>query len=274
LDQLKKSINNIKNDTISGSTKILEDLIITVKDWASKHATDAKDFRVLQNLLIDLSHDMGAFPVVQHFINTLLYSPNTSTESSSNFIFKAIEKYQNDWKDVNESIASNLSREVNLQDKSVLLHSYSNTISQVFICLKQLEVRVKIFQTEARPMLEGRKQAEILNKLGYQVEFFVDAMLSKKIKESDIVLLGADSYNDHFFTNKIGSYSIAIHCDHYNKPLFVMTDSRKKVDHKIKECLKPGNQVWAGKPHDISISNYYFESVPRNLITKLITEEL
>lgn len=80
MGQLKKSINNIQNDTISGSTKILEDLTITVRDWASKRATDANDFRVLEDLLIDLPHDVGAFPVVQHFINTLLNSAKISTE--------------------------------------------------------------------------------------------------------------------------------------------------------------------------------------------------
>ena len=135
-------------------------------------------------------------------------------------------------------------------------------------------IEATIFQTESRPALEGRQQARILLRLGLEVNLIVDSAVSRVLPNMDLVLLGADHVTLNYFVNKIGSCAIALACQHFKVPVYVLADSRKFIaTGKVPdEPLKREEEVWEDAPKGVVIPNYYFESVPNDLVDAFVTE--
>ena len=97
------------------------------------------------------------------------------------------------------------------------------------------------------------------------------------LDDIDYAILGADRIYNDFFINKAGSYAIALLCREKSVPLYVLADSRKILNTNLpagyKEKMRPAREIWGTPPSGITPVNYYFEAVPVDLITRLITEK-
>jgi translation initiation factor 2B subunit (eIF-2B alpha/beta/delta family) len=166
---------------------------------------------------------------------------------------------------------------------------------------------------ESRPGLEGRTLAEALAGAGARVTLAVDAALESLIGGCDALLLGADSIGDAGFVNKIGSAAAAHAARRHAAPVIVLADTTKLLPPGFPQPLgenRPANEVWDGagatgagraddagrpaaeataaeraagadppagdtpdRPPGIHIWNRYFEAVPPELVTLVITEQ-
>lgn len=127
---------------------------------------------------------------------------------------------------------------------------------------------------ESRPMQEGRSLAESLAREGIDVTFAVDSAVFSLLPQCGAVLLGADSIGDRGVVNKIGSVSLAHAARASGVPVYVLCDETKVLPPgfpQIVEDDRPGGEVWTAPP-GVTVWNRYFEVVPLDMVTSVITE--
>jgi translation initiation factor 2B subunit (eIF-2B alpha/beta/delta family) len=158
--------------------------------------------------------------------------------------------------------------------ESVFTYSYSGTVVDV---IREVGYR-NIVVTESRPMFEGTRLAKELGEEGYNVLLVVDGAAGMYVSAADVCLIGADSvqYNGSA-VNKVGSKLLAYAAKDNGIPFYVLCDTSKfnvlnylgdtleleeKTPDEVSEPLK-----------NVTIKNPYFEVIPPELITGVITEE-
>ena len=158
--------------------------------------------------------------------------------------------------------------------RSVFTYSYSGTVVEV---IRQVGYK-NIVVTESRPMMEGRHLAKELGEEGFNVLLVVDGAAGMYISAADACLIGADSvqYNGSVI-NKVGSTLLGYAAKENDIPYYVLCDTPKfnvinYLGGSIELEEKTPDEV--SKPmKNVSIKNPYFEVVPPELITGVVTEE-
>ncbi|MGE5316795.1 MAG: hypothetical protein ACM3ME_02280, partial [Chloroflexota bacterium] len=191
-----------------------------------------------------------------------------------------IAEYTRVWEESIDMAAEKMARLVQFYDKKILLHSNSSSIHILFRHLTFRKIFPSVYQTMSGPVYEGKLQARILADLGCTVHFINEAAIGRFINEIDFAVVGADNVFTDGFTNKVGTYPIALVCKEAQKPLYVICDSRKRspVDFKsrttaLMEKEAPSAELWKKAPESIKPVNYYFEFTPKNLVSAYFFED-
>ena len=124
-------------------------------------------------------------------------------------------------------------------------------------------------------MAEGRAFAETLARAGLPVTYAVDAGAWSLIPQCSALLLGADSIGDRGVVNKIGSASLAHAAGAAGVPVHVLCDTTKILPlgfPQVVEDDRPATEVWEA-PTGVTVWNRYFEVVPLELVTGIVTED-
>lgn len=258
MTDLDKDIEQVINNHTEGSTEICNLLIKVIKVNVTSTSMDV-------NLLNTLKSKFNHFPVVLHFLNFI--TPHCRDPQELKTI---LLKYEDEWKDINFQIAEKFIERVSVSTKRVLLHSLSSTVLSMFDFFRNKKLKVDIYQTESRPNMEGRLQAKQLAEWGYPVHLITDALAMQYIRSIDMVIIGADAILPTDIINKTGSLGICIAAKHFNKPVYVVSDSRKITDQYISRTAN-SSEIWSDFPGNINVINEYFEKVPKSLITEIIT---
>ncbi len=267
--------DHIIYDNVSGSGTI----VAQIQETLLKLADSEKNIR-LQKLNTEFKKLRNHFPqfgVLFHFLKSFDEAFHGQPEIDFPELRKFIIGYRRRWAHVQQNAIRDFCNEVDLAGKTILLHSNSSTIHQLFE--QDFKQKPTIFQTLSSPANEGLMQATFLSKKGYQVTLFHEDALSKYLSGIDMAVLGADLILDDVFLNKIGSFPIALLCKHFNKPVYVIADRRKKVNPKeiseadlqllTHEKPKPAHEITTENNAGIQILNEYFEFTPINLVKKL-----
>ncbi len=170
-------------------------------------------------------------------------------------------------------IAENLKTVVS-EAKNVFTYSYSGTVVDV---IREIGYR-NVVVTESRPMMEGKRLAKELGEVGFNVLLVVDGAAGMYITAADICIIGADSvqYNGSA-VNKVGSKLLGYAAKDHGIPFYVLCDTSK---FNVLNYLGSSIELEEKTPDEVSepmknvtIKNPYFEVVPPELITGVITEE-
>ena len=165
-----------------------------------------------------------------------------------------------------------------IKNNSVIFtHCHSTNVTQALINAKNKGKTFQVYNTETRPLYQGRKTAKELSKAKISVTMFTDnalgVALSKETgKKPSAVFLGADALTKKGVINKIGSETIAKIAKQGKIPVYIIADSWKYTSKKIPIEQRGLNEVWDKAPKHIKIKNPAFEFVPKELITKIVTE--
>lgn len=162
------------------------------------------------------------------------------------------------------------------QDKVVFAHSNSSTIFEIFKKARDEGKSFQVILTESRPICEGKELAQELSNLGIQSLYLIDAAIGIGIERADIVLLGADSLTETTLVNKIGTKGICLLSREAVVPCYTACESNKFTPKKLspkKEQPRNPKEVWYEPPPETSVENYYFDEVPLELFTGIITED-
>ncbi|NHJ05866.1 MAG: hypothetical protein EAX90_13650, partial [Candidatus Heimdallarchaeota archaeon] len=193
-------------------------------------------------------------------------------------LFKLIKNEINGLKLREERTAKNLAKEM-LNYNSIMIISSSNTINQALISYSNVKNHDSIFVLESRPLFEGRQTAEKLAEAGYNITLVVDAAAGIIAEKIDAIFVGADTvFKDGSIINKIGSFLLALTANYYKIPFIVGASTNKISKYPSKNYWKyiqekPPEEIWKKKIENIDSYNIYFDFVPSELITKIITEE-
>lgn len=161
----------------------------------------------------------------------------------------------------------------------IFTHCHSTNVVNALIYAKKKGKKFEVYNTETRPLFQGRKTARELRKAGIKVTMFVDSALGVALskeqgtKKADKVFLGADALLKNGIINKIGSEVIAKIAKSEKIPVYIIADSWKFTKQKVPREQRKLNEVWDTAPKNIKIKNPAFEFVDGKYITMVITEK-
>lgn len=156
--------------------------------------------------------------------------------------------------------------------KIIFTHCHSNTVVKSLINAKKKGMKFEVYSTETRPLYQGRLTAKQLAKANISVTAYADSAVHEAVKKSSIVLLGADAILKNSVINKVGSAAVAEIAKTHKIPLYIISDSWKFYPQNIKIEERDFHEVWSQAPRHVKVRNPAFESIPRQQITKIISE--
>ena len=166
-----------------------------------------------------------------------------------------------------------------IKNKEVIFtHCHSTNVVNALIYAKKKKKKFEVYNTETRPLYQGRKTARELRKSKIKVTMFVDSAVgvalsnkqgTKKVKK---IFLGADALTKKGIVNKIGSGIIARIAKEEKIPVYIVADSWKFTKSKVPREQRKLNEIWDSAPKNIKIKNPAFEFVNKKYITGIITE--
>lgn len=161
----------------------------------------------------------------------------------------------------------------------VFTHCHSSTVVDILKEAKKRGKEFEVFNTETRPLYQGRITARELGKSGIKVTSVVDAAAgvalrkTKEMKKTDVVLLGCDAVlSNGDCVNKIGSGMFAEIAYDHKIPVYIATDSWKFSPKKVEIEKRDFDEVWKNLPRYVKVKNLAFEIIDAKFITGIISE--
>jgi translation initiation factor 2B subunit (eIF-2B alpha/beta/delta family) len=136
--------------------------------------------------------------------------------------------------------------------------------------------RIQVDCAEGRPRLEGRRLASRFSAAGVPVRFFSDAAIGHALPGADAVMVGADAISPQWFLNKSGTRMLAAAAHLQGVPTYVIATRDKFIGPAVAEQVTllegPASEIWENPPTGVEVRNPYFEPVPLELATTVISD--
>jgi translation initiation factor 2B subunit (eIF-2B alpha/beta/delta family) len=278
----KDDLKKFESDNSSGSAELLGQYIELLLYWLEKGELQTpKDRSFLMDQIKRLQDRHRSLFVLLHFSFRVIQLLNKSGEDWNPVLVDFLNEYRNKWTGVNIRLAMQASSAIDLKQKLILCHSQSSAVREIFEAYQGNRRKVKIIQTESRPIFEGRIQAVNLYKMGYEVKLVSDTGYARHLDRINMIILGADAIFRDYFVNKTGSYNICLAGKKAGIPVYILADSRKfwfslPPEHRemqYNEMKKPAEELWKDPHPGIDIENFYFEKIPADWADAFITEK-
>jgi len=284
--QLKQAIRNLSVDTKLSSSEIFNKIVKEVQEFLFRQGgfTAVNWGQVLIESVNTLVSEHPNLFNLYHFLNHVLILLQTKRkeELTSTEALNYVQDYIKFWQPVINKVTDNFIDAVDLNDASVLLHGDNILIHQLFKKLANVGVRPNIYQTATRPTLEGKNQAKVLAGLGFEVAYIEDVTVGKFVSLIDVFISGADGVRKNHFINKAGTLMISLACQRFNKPHYVLCDSRNIMNESesspelirklVAEPPKSADKMWSFPPTGVTPISYYYDTTPSNIIEKFVLE--
>jgi translation initiation factor 2B subunit (eIF-2B alpha/beta/delta family) len=160
----------------------------------------------------------------------------------------------------------------------IFTHCHSTNVVLALIYAKKHGKKFEVYNTETRPLFQGRQTARELEKAGIKVTQFVDSAIDialegkGKAKKVNLVLLGADAILKKGVINKVGSGMIAELAHYSHIPVFIVADSWKFSHIHVKIEERKVNEIWNSAPKHVKMMNPAFELVKKKYISGIVSE--
>jgi ribose 1,5-bisphosphate isomerase len=250
--EFNKILKDIKSIKIQGAGNIAK---AALKAYLLLQSKSSKE---------KLLHSRPTEPMMHHVLDL------AEKKVSPNKIIQHFEEAQNK---INQKVLKLIKN-----NSVIFTHCHSTNVVNALIYAKNKGKKFEVYNTETRPLFQGRKTAEQLAKAKIKVTMFVDSALDDALtgkqgaKKPNLVLLGADALLKNGVINKIGSELIAKIAKQNKIPVYIVADSWKYSKAKIPLEQRNLNEVWDNAPKNIRIKNPAFEFVDRKYITGIISE--
>ena len=271
-------IQDLKTDKTSGASELIEFAIEILEAYLHTIKDPNMD---IKEVIFELSKDLfNVRPSMAPIINTIGYIIHDLEFFSKQTLLKKLKSFPAERLRIDNALSSSFHSFLDRfegKKLKVMLISYSTTI------IKHLKENAKndftFYILEARPLLEGRRTAEILS-TNFETHLITDSAMGKFIKNVDFVLLGIDSImRDGSIVNKIGSYPLACIAAANNKDVYAFGDSFKynlksHFNQKIIIENKPIYEVYSKKIKRelFKVHNFYFDITPSKNIKEIISD--
>jgi len=183
-----------------------------------------------------------------------------------------IEKIERHFDEAQEKINRNVLKIIKNNSK-IFTHCHSTNVVNALIYAKKKGKKFEVFNTETRPLYQGRKTSKELSKAKIKTTLITDLEIGQFIQNTDAVFLGSDALlKNGDIINKIGSQMIAELANNHKIPVYIIADSWKFSQNDVKIEERTYKEVWKNAPRQIKIKNLAFETVPSKYIKAIISE--
>jgi translation initiation factor 2B subunit (eIF-2B alpha/beta/delta family) len=251
-DKICKDIKSIK---IQGATNIAKSALYAYNLFPNK-----KSKKILQSL-------RPTEPMLTHVLEL-------ADKITKNQILK---HFKNSQDSINKSVYDLIKH-----NQVIFTHCHSTNVIKALIYAKKHKKSFQVYNTETRPLFQGRKTAKELAKANIPVTMFIDSSINialtraqdkeEKTKPADLVLLGSDAIIKNGVINKVGSRLIAEVAYNNKIPVYIIADSWKRAHKKIKLEQRDFFEIWNPRTNKIHIKNPAFEFIPKKFISGIISE--
>lgn len=275
-------IRAIKEDNISGASLISRKAAKTISIFAQQ--TKAKTTQTYYSSLLRIGKELisaqpdmaSIFNLVNSVIVAVEEKKNRLTLKQLNkMVRKKAGEFQKDLLESLENMAE-MGQTLIFNGCTILTYSFSGGVFSILKKAKEKGKRFEVIVSESRPAFEGRKLALSLGKLGIPVTLVTDVALSLYVKESDLILVGADCISEKSFVNKVGTYGLSLLADEFGIPFYVASDRTKFISKKWRKSpkhLTDPEEVLSRKLKNVKAENQYFEEIPLLYCKKIITPD-
>jgi eIF-2B alpha/beta/delta-like uncharacterized protein len=163
-----------------------------------------------------------------------------------------------------------------LNHNKVLTIGYSSNVKEILLAAKKQRRKFEVFCLESRPSFEGRILAEELVNAGVSSHIITDASMGRFMQEVNLVVTGADRIYENAFVNKIGTLPLALTAQKFQIPFYVAVETYKilhEVENAVRFYPQKSDEVYKAKKSSLQVSNYHFESIPLEYVSKVVNEE-
>ncbi|MFA5173797.1 MAG: hypothetical protein WC438_01300 [Candidatus Pacearchaeota archaeon] len=165
-----------------------------------------------------------------------------------------------------------------IKDNSIIFtHCHSSAVVSALIYARKKGKRFEVYNTETRPLFQGRKTSKELKKARIKVTMIVDSAASVALsgeqgfKKPRLILLGADAILKKGVINKIGSEMFSQIAKSNKIPVYILANSWKYFPRNIKIEQRDLEEVWKTN-RKIKIRNPAFEFIKKKYISGIISE--
>jgi translation initiation factor 2B subunit (eIF-2B alpha/beta/delta family) len=160
---------------------------------------------------------------------------------------------------------------------TVLTYSNSTTVTAVLHHARAEGHLDRVILSEARPAYDGRPLARSLAEVGVEIDYSTDMGLFAKLREADLVVLGADAVFPLYFLNKIGTHALAELAQVRDVPCFALCTANKFLPTAATSLLRiskhSGDEVWSTPAPGVRVHNDYFEEIPLSLLDGVVSDQ-
>lgn len=270
-------LRELKDDNTSGASEFIDKVLEIIKFQLRLIHDPHKDIR--ENIFNLSKQIIYTRPSMAPLINTMGYLIHDLEKINKSIIEERLSQFYIYREKIKESLElafHSFLKESKKIPLKVMLISYSSTI--INLILRNKDFNLEIYVLESRPLLEGRKVAEILSQY-FKTHLIVDAAMGKFIDQIDVVLMGVDSIlEDGSIINKIGTYPLAVLGDSRKIDVYAVADSLKYnlKSHFGRDIMiekKPIEEIYDKeiKNTSLEIHNYYFDITPSIYFTGIIS---
>lgn len=164
---------------------------------------------------------------------------------------------------------------------NVLTHCHSSSAIKTLKLHKIKGINFKVYNTETRPLYQGRKTSADLIAAWIDTTMVVDGVAPFLMDESswtdlmmDCVIIWCDAIKlDGGVINKVWSYSVWLSALYANIPVYIAGNLLKvDVHDKIQIERRESHEVWEDSPDGLKFLNFAFDKIPPKFIRGIITE--
>lgn len=275
----KETVSNIKNLKIQGAEHVAREAVKSLIDLVKKSkANNARElYSELSSAKKQLFETRPTEPAMRNAIDYVLFNIDTSSlVSLSQMVLDRVDKVLKFFENSETNIAR-IGAEKIKDGMIVFTHCHSTTVVDILKMAKKQGKNFKVYNTETRPLFQGRKTATELAALGIEVHHFVDSAGRVALKEADIALFGCDAVTTDKIFNKIGTEMLCEIAKRYDTQVYFCTNSWKfdaksivGFDEVIEE--RSPKEVWDKPPKGVIIANLAFEKINPELADGIISE--
>ncbi len=284
---IKQTFKNIKSLKVQGATAVARTTIQALKAYslrikAKNVANWKKDFKKAADLLLSArpTEPMAQNGVKYIFSQLSLAKPKNVNEIK-NEAKKAADDFLKTMKLAAELTIKNGRKIIKANDDDILTHCHSWLVEQILIQAKKNKKNFKVYNTETRPLFQGRITSKKLLQAKIPTTMVADSSAgflishhSGKDLMMDKIILGADALlPDGSVINKIGSFGIGSIAYREKVPLYIATTLLKFHPKSwIKIERRSPKELWPNAPKNLKIINFAFDRIPSKYITGIICE--
>lgn len=157
-----------------------------------------------------------------------------------------------------------------------MTNSFSATVHAGLKHLVNTGMEVRAIVVESRPAREGVQLARALGEVGIRSTLIVDAGIASFMDRADAVLVGGDTVSGSFFVNKLGTHPLVLTAANQGVPVYLLASLLKllpEVEVPEVEAQHSPEEVESDPMTNVTVENIYFERIPLDKLTGVITEE-
>ena len=269
----------IKADHTTGAVELVKkgvdaiDLFIT--DYSGSPLRFFYELVRISKTLIDAQPAMAPF---FHLANILLLAAEDrqDLETMKRAVREAVQSFLLHLRDSGEQIARIAGELIDVNSR-VLTHSYSSTVLKTLTEAWRRGKPFEVICTESRPNYEGLQMAEKLGESKIRVQLQIDSAAPYRMKEVDLVLVGADCLTPLGLVNKVGTYGLAVSARERKVPFYALCGTEKLLGAGMTKGFrilkKDPKEVWPYPAKGVEVLNFYYDITPLDFLAGIITEE-